>query len=315
MSGIDFTNPAVSKSQQASFVVSREPAVPNPAAITYRWSAPDFSPVTHEGRTYTSTAPATPGTYPVTLTAQSEGYCPLAITKVVEVVECTAPGSTVNFTAFVPCSNAATGATWTLLDTRESNNNQNYTVKKMADGRIWMVQDLKFGDKCNRTDFTGSSGKDLTNRVSSLSSSTYYGDCGTSTLANVGYYYDWAAAINKANAYKGNSTDVGCRGTGTAAFACQGLCPSGWHVSTEDEISALCSSFGAITGGCLNIPEFGANITGQFRPSLVDATSYYWHTSTMCDASNTKSYDGGGWGPFYCWGKDTGKPVRCLRNY
>ncbi|MDR3184980.1 MAG: hypothetical protein LBT49_06225 [Prevotellaceae bacterium] len=60
-------------------------------------------------------------------------------------------GSTVDFPEFDPCTGytpGATAATWTLVDRRESNNVQSYKVRLMHDGRYWMVQDLKFGDKC-----------------------------------------------------------------------------------------------------------------------------------------------------------------------
>ncbi|MDR3181181.1 MAG: hypothetical protein LBT61_04550, partial [Prevotellaceae bacterium] len=154
------------------------------------------------------------------------------------IMSCTPPGATVNFTAFNPCNTATTGNYWYLTDTRESNNVQTYKVKKMADGHIWMVQDLKFGDKCNKTTFTGSDGKDQTGNVTSLTDKTYYGDCTnvktSLTPSNRGYMYDWAAAINKPGAYRGSNADVGCTGTGSTANACQGICPEGWRVPTGD---------------------------------------------------------------------------------
>jgi uncharacterized protein (TIGR02145 family) len=323
---IDFTNPAVSKNQQASFVVNSEPAVPNPALVTYRWSAPDFSPATYEGRTYTFTTPGTPGIYPVTLTAQSENYCPLAITKEVEVVDCTAPGATVNFTAFNPCSNAATGATWTLQDTREPNNNQNYKVKKMADGRIWMVQDLKFGDKCNKTSFSGSNGKDQQGRVSSIFP-LYYGDCSSNRIQGGGYYYDWAAAINKSGAYYGAPSTVGCSGTGSSANACQGICPDGWHIPTggqSGEVAILANA----TGFCISASVCwltGSNFEGVASGHLHYDGTLYWtdlmmlHVATDCsgnsmwevrlkNASWEQSCYGGG-------ERFQGEVVRCVRNY
>jgi uncharacterized protein (TIGR02145 family) len=243
---IDFIVPAVSKSRQASFVVGSEPDVPNPVSITYRWSAPDFTPVTQDGgKTFTATAPDIAGTYSVTLTAQSERYCDLAITKDVEVLDCTAPGSTVTFTAFNPCSNATTGDYWHLTDMRELNNIQTYKVKKLPDGRIWMVQDMKFGDKCDKTTFTGST-RDQTGNVTTLTDKTYYGDCsnirGTSTPPDRGYFYDWAAVLNKSGAFNGSTSNVGCAGTGSSVNACQGICPGGWHIPTADpagEFTAL----------------------------------------------------------------------------
>jgi uncharacterized protein (TIGR02145 family) len=150
---------------------------------------------------------------------------------------CTAPGSTVTFTAFNPCANAATYSVWYLTDSRESTNVQTYKVKKMADGRIWMVQDLKFGNRCsNKTAFTGSTSDQTNSNLTSISGYKY-GDCRNNTQARAGYLYDWAAAIQKAGAYRGSSTDVGCSGTdggisGTNPGACRGICPEGWHIPT-----------------------------------------------------------------------------------
>jgi uncharacterized protein (TIGR02145 family) len=156
------------------------------------------------------------------------------------IMKCTAPGSTVNFTAFNPCSDAATGSTWTLQDTREAASTntaaraRTYKVKKMQDGRIWMVQDMKFGDKCGKTAFSGLSG-DQTGNLSTVFTG-YYGDCmnvtNKSTPDARGYLYDWAAAVNKVGAYYGSNSYQGCSGTTTAANACQGICPVGWHVPT-----------------------------------------------------------------------------------
>jgi uncharacterized protein (TIGR02145 family) len=152
------------------------------------------------------------------------------------IMKCTAPGSTVNFTAFNPCPTATTGDYWYLTDTREAayGNTQTYKVKKLPDGHIWMVQDLKFGDKCNKSDFTRST-SDRTGNVTSLTDKLYYGDCknvADVSIPSKGYYYDWAAAINLPKAYYGSGVDVGCSGTDASAYACQGICPNGWHVPT-----------------------------------------------------------------------------------
>jgi hypothetical protein len=90
---IDFTVPAiVSKGLAASLeAVTSNLTAPDAAALTYTWSAPEFSPDTHIGATYTPIAPANPGTYPVTLTVSSEGYCDLMASKDVEVIDCMPP--------------------------------------------------------------------------------------------------------------------------------------------------------------------------------------------------------------------------------
>jgi uncharacterized protein (TIGR02145 family) len=337
---IDFIVPAVSKNQQTSFVVNSTIDIPNPALITYSWSAPDFNPTTYEGSTFTSTAPEMPNTYSITLIAHAEGYCDLMKTKDMEVLDCTVPGSTVPFTAFNPCGNAATGDYWYLTDTRESelnpSNTQTYKVKKMADGHIWMVQDIKFGNKCNKTTFSGST-SDQTGNVTSLTNKTYYGDCtnnmGTYSPANRGYMYDWAAAINKARAYKGSSYNVGCSGTnagtnGTNPAACTGICPDGWHIPTGDSAGefAAYSKAGACAtdnDACWNPSSaFEGTYGGWVRePGTLYFTGErgdYW-SSTYGDSDSAYMLT---FAPAYSkpaltveHSKIDGRTVRCIKNY
>ena len=198
----------------------------------YRWLKNDVA--TSEGTGYTTadytTAALTSGaTYSVVV---ANGACSITSNTAVVSMKTdgcsTAPGATVNFTAFNPSSTAEIGSVWYLADTRESSNPQTYTVKKMADGRIWMVQDMKFGNLCNKTTFSGSNGSDQTGKISNASGYTgYYGDCRSYTLSGVGYYYDWAAATQQSGAYSGGSYG-GC--SGSTGGLCQGICPAGWHV-------------------------------------------------------------------------------------
>jgi uncharacterized protein (TIGR02145 family) len=240
---------------------------------------------------------------------------------------CTAPGSTVNFTAFNPCD-AVAGATWTLQDTREPNNPQNYKVKKMTDGHIWMVQDLKFGDKCNKTTFSGSNGKDQQEKVSSVFP-LHYGDCSVNRVQGGGYFYDWAAVINKPGAYNGASSKVGCSGTGSSANACQGICPYGWHVptgNTDGEVYALLNSSGfcnANSNCWINSPSWEGVGGGLMEScSVYSAVLSHWlYTSTDC--SGTGAYAirlgssrspqdmncGGG------WPRCDAYTVRCIKNH
>jgi uncharacterized protein (TIGR02145 family) len=242
----------------------------------------------------------------------------------------------VNFTAFNPCSNAATGATWTLQDTRESGNNQNYKVKKLADGHIWMVQDMKFGDKCNKTAFAGSSSDQTGSKLTSISG-YIYGDCmnatNGSTPSNRGYLYDWAAAIQKAGAYYGSSSNVGCSGTatgtsGTAPGACRGICPEGWHIPTGNSTGEFQALHTAI-GGCSTSNDdcwdaasafegvLGGNCNSGGSLGNQGSGGGYWR-STYYDSSYaynlyfTSTYTGPGTYSNY---KNFGRSVRCVRNY
>jgi uncharacterized protein (TIGR02145 family) len=242
------------------------------------------------------------------------------------VMNCSMPGSTVNFTEFDPCPTAFIGDYWYLTDTREPNNVQTYKVKLMADGHIWMVQDLKFGDLCG-TSFS-SPAANQTGKVSS--SGTYYGDCTASansaTPSNRGYLYDWPAAMNKADAYR-ISSYAGCSGTTTNT--CQGICPAGWHIPTgasAGEFLALHTAGGCLTtngncwdassawegvlgGGCYNNGTlFEQGIYGRYWSStFADVYSGYYlcyNSTIVYPALHNDTYD-----------KDCGFAVRCVRNY
>jgi uncharacterized protein (TIGR02145 family) len=252
---------------------------------------------------------------PVSATVNTEGCC-------------TAPGDTVNFTAFSPCSYSTTGDYWYLTDTREENNEQTYKVKKMADGRIWMVQDMKFGDLCDKQSFTGSNGKDQINQVTTLDDIVYYGGCTnyrtTSTPAARGYLYDWAAAINQSGAYYNGSTSVGCSGTGSAANACQGICPSNWHVPTGDtsgEYHALGAKLGcsgvtpcsALTNSAMELSN-GGGIENTTHYCCLSAyfTSTRWNNNWAYVVFDKTGYGEMTNDPYNY--RLSFLPVRCVRN-
>jgi uncharacterized protein (TIGR02145 family) len=241
------------------------------------------------------------------------------------VAACNEPGSTVTFTAFDPCTDAPVLSTWRLADLRESSNPQTYTVRLMHDGHYWMVQDLKFGDKCNKTTFAGST-SNQTGKITTLSG-TWYGDCRNNTQSGAGYLYDWAGAIQQAGAYYSGS-NVGCSGTGTAANACQGICPEGWHIptgNTNGEYQALhtaiggCSEYndncwdasstweGVYGGLCRNTGTLGYQGSYAYywtctRNSTVVAYCVSFDPTSIYPGTSTSS-------------KHYGSSVRCVRNY
>jgi uncharacterized protein (TIGR02145 family) len=330
---IGFSVPSnISKGIAASFVVNNEPTAPNSAAVTYRWTASNFSPTTYEGRTFTTTALATPGTYSVRLTAQSEGYCDLAITKDVTVADCHAPGSTVNFTAFAPCD-AATGTVWYLTDTRTYGNNKTYKVKKMADGHIWMVQDLMFGN-CTDASFKNDNSEAATT-VTPTVAPGYVGHCRTIPVTGAGFYYNWPAVMNNKLAYYGSTyTALQCTGVGAGTVspnpgACRGICPDGWHIptgNTNGEFAALHNA----TGNCSTSNDNCWNSTSAFEgicytgyctqagsPSNVGYTEYC--TSTYRGSSNMYdlkfSLSSVYIGTYSDAVKSDGYAVRCIKNY
>jgi uncharacterized protein (TIGR02145 family) len=252
---------------------------------------------------------------------------------------CTAPGRIVNFTAFDPDPGAATGTVWYLTDTREKNNQQTYKVKKMQDGRIWMVQDMKFGDKCNKDAFEGSTSSDQTGSKLTTISGYIYGDCMNKWDASKmpdarGYLYDWAAVIQKAGAFYGSTINPGCSGTVTgtvspAPSACQGICPAGWHIptgNTDGEFHTLhnVSGRGCVTDSdkCWNASSDWEGVLGgscNSSGALSELGEYGKYWSSTYSSDNFAYYLR--FNSTYVWpgtnryNKDTGRSVRCVRNY
>jgi uncharacterized protein (TIGR02145 family) len=141
----------------------------------------------------------------------------------------TKPDTTVNFTAFSPCSATPNGAMWYLTDNRAGGNNQTYKVRKMEDGRIWMIQELRFGN-CSSSTVLADTTVAAASALPTLADG-YVGHCYNNIEGNVrlGYLYSFPAAVNSANAASGDwivctSTDKTC------LDARQGVCPPGWMI-------------------------------------------------------------------------------------
>jgi uncharacterized protein (TIGR02145 family) len=223
---------AICASNTATLSVTASPVT------AYQWKK-NGEDATGTSASYDTEALTTTTTYSVVV---SHGDCSVTSDNAVVSMKtegcCTLPGSTVNFTAFNPCSNAATGAVWYLTDMRLGGNNNTYKVKKMPDGHIWMVQDLKFGTCPNSAANWYSDESAAATTHTPTVYAGYVGHCRSSTYTNAGYLYNWPAVMQNTDAYYSSTvSSFGCSGTesGTALpnpGACQGICPAGWHVPT-----------------------------------------------------------------------------------
>jgi uncharacterized protein (TIGR02145 family) len=247
---------------------------------------------------------------------------------------CDAPGDTVNFTAFNPCS-ANTGSFWYLTDTREADysNTQTYKVKLLQDNHYWMVQNMKFGSKCNKTTLSAANKSNQTKKITGLTDKEYYGDCRSNPQSGAGYLYNWAAAINKPSAYNEGS-EQGCSGTvpvssGTTTQACQGICPSGWHIptgNTNGEFKALHDKIGGCStsnDNCWDAASawegvYGGRADPGATPYSQGTAGLYWSSTnrTSCCpyilyfTSNSVTFASS-----ENFGKETARSVRCVKNY
>ena len=170
MSGdIDFAVPGnLPISQPLSFSVAENPLTPDAAAITYTWRAPDFNPETYTGTPFNTAAPSTSGTYLVTLTAHSMGYCDLPKTKDVPVVNCLSPTTySLSASATVICngvsvtftlSGSQDGATYQLYKDDSTPvgemvvaNGRSIIFSTMPEVGVYTVHTVDGGTYCNGT--------------------------------------------------------------------------------------------------------------------------------------------------------------------
>lgn len=241
----------------------------------------------------------------------------------------TAPGSTVTFAAFNPCSAAATYTTWTLRDTRTGGNSREYKVRKMEDGHIWMVQDLRFGTCPNGTGSWQNETTYTSISVSPTIYSSYIGHCRASTQSNAGYLYTWVAATQGVAAYYGGAESKGCTGMPPAVSSfCQGICPSGWHLPTGDsggEYRALNSVMKSCSGAaCWNASSNWEGALGGYsysNGSLYNAGEIgrYW-SSTAYGSGNynvafTLAFEDSSVSTTSTTNRNNGYAVRCIKNY
>ncbi len=234
----------------------------------------------------------------------------------VDKKNCHKPGANATMQDFNPCSYTI-NSTWVLTDARPDAGSQTYTVRYLADGRFWMVNDLKYPTACNKTSFSGaeSTGSVGKNGVSWLSISWFVGDChnktNTSTPAARGYLYDWMAAMQDTRLYYPSLTEPNC---GTS---CQGICPAGWHLPAQSEFAALRTAIS--TSGLNSASQFNAVYGGaSFNYGTLynqGSRAYYWSSTYYNDynAYPLVVYSSSSHTDYYT--KRYGLTVRCLRNY
>ena len=287
--------------------------------MTYTWTKTGGSSSTGTANKWSTGALTANASYTVTV-RNTNGCTGTSGAAAVTVITCHAPGVTATMQNFNPCSGAATNSTWNLTDTR---NNVTYKVRLLADGRYWMVDDLKYPTACNKTNFSGAQAKGtLGAKVSG-----FYGDCRSNTQSNAGYLYDWMFAMQHADAYYGSSWNPGCTANPGTKAECRGICPEGWHVPTGNGSTgeftllnnAVNGGSGSSPSGLLNTSTFNAVYGGS---SYYDGTlsnqgsyAYYWSSSYYATTNAyTLYFNSTNVAPSYYNLKRNGFSIRCIRN-
>ena len=202
------------------------------------------------------------------------------------------------------CSDLSQGETATLGDARNTNI---YSVRKLADGKCWMIQDLSINNiTITSEDSNLPSGTSFTLPASNISSITE-SNWDTAALYTSYYnYYTATAGWGTRQVTSGNSP--------------QDICPKGWRLPTGGdggEYQTLYNnynSYSLMTSS--DGPRFNVNgFISDGRTSSYNALSYFW-SSTIKDEytvyalrmnKSNSTVD-----PLFDVGKWAGMHIRCI---
>jgi uncharacterized protein (TIGR02145 family) len=304
--------------QCASYTIKTVTAATG-SELTYKWLENGVEIAGATGADYTNVAGKSQnGEYTYIRLVKSSGCEAWMTSNPFRVIVSGSDGTT--FKDFDPCWSAPVGSIWTLRDDRDE---KTYVVKKMLDNRIWMVQDLRFGncsDKSFKTDET---------EAATLIEPTVYpgmpGHCMASSTANAGFKYNWFAVVNNSSVnYKGCSGTYSGTTYDTYPARCQGICPKGWHVPTIDEFNDLNEKLNGTRWRWLNdnppnaleMSWFGV-ASGYFSDGNEQFESngyYYTSTGGSSGGANVITIQRANYSANLLVSR-IGASVRCVRNY
>ena len=211
----------------------------------------------------------------------------------------------------------------TLTDDRDG---QTYKTVKIGK-QVWMAENLNYNP--------GQGG---------LGDSTYDWswcfDDAPDNCTKYGRLYTWAAAMDSAATWSDNGKDCGYEVLCSQTFPVQGICPSGWHLPSEDEWRALLAVVGDLTTvgkvlksqygwyddgngldafGFTALPAGYRDDTGKFSQGERDAR--FWGASDDYDNfafryanSMDLVYYSNGWTLYHYNEKYSGLSVRCIKD-
>ena len=188
------------------------------------------------------------------------------------------------------------GDTARLKDTRDG---KKYTVAKLADGNVWMTQNLRFtGTNLTPADTNVASNKTL-NYYDLKGGSNSYDQAGIhdGTDTPLGVYYNYAAA-----------TAETITGSNDTAEATEDICPAGWRLPTSTEetgITSYVSAFNPTYGGYYYNGSYSNNNAGGFWSSTASNSSSRYYLRYESNALSVYSPTSG---------RYLGIFVRCIYN-
>ncbi|MBR3180076.1 hypothetical protein IKF57_00885 [Candidatus Saccharibacteria bacterium] len=226
------------------------------------------------------------------------------------------------------CDSLASGTVTALTDTRDNNV---YAVAKLADGKCWMIENLRLGGSSAMNLTTGNTVTAFTLPASTntftTSNSTTIEMSAKNTLEVVsnmtgtsqevysyGNYYSWPAAIGSTTLYGTKNQSVNTS-----------ICPSGWHLPKGgDKNNTSNSEFWKLIVTGLNNGTNPANYSSNDRPyytgypegtNVSKLVRSYPNNFLYSGYLNGSSFDARGSSGFYWSSTVSGSGTSCSLNF
>ena len=213
-----------------------------------------------------------------------------------------------------------------IVDERDG---QTYKTVKIGE-QVWMTENLNYA-------YTSIPFK-YKEDASDSTSWCYNNDA--TNCEKYGRLYTWATAMDSSATWSDNGKDCGYNVSYSPTYPVQGICPSGWHLPSEDEWSALLTAVGGRSNagkvlksqyewneegngtdefGFTALPAGYRDDTGKFIKEGGDA--YFWGATIAPDnfafeyanSLNLMNYSNG-YTLYYYNEKYNGLSVRCVKN-
>jgi uncharacterized protein (TIGR02145 family) len=216
--------------------------------------------------------------------------------------------------------------TGSMVDPRDG---KTYKTVKIGD-QVWMAENLNYA-------YTSIPFK-YKEDASDSTSWCYNNDA--TNCEKYGRLYTWATAMDSSATWSDNGRDCGYNVSYSPTYPVQGICPSGWHLPSEDEWSALLTAVGGRSNagkvlksqyewneegngtdefGFTALPAGYRDDTGKFIKEGGDA--YFWGATIAPDNfafeyanSLNLMYYSNGYTLYYYNEKYNGLSVRCVKN-
>ena len=200
------------------------------------------------------------------------------------------------------CDYSAANETATIEDARDHNT---YTIKKLADGKCWMTQNLRIIDKIiTSADSNLPSGESWTVPASSSNGFDSYNTNNAYINSNYGGYY----TVYTATAGWGTNTV-------SSGDSPKSICPKGWKMPSIDDYVALTNKYNSVSA-LMGDPGFV--LSGAIHHSALGSTGTaagYWSSTTYSTTQNRGFYISNSeylTGDSANYEKYVGRAVRCL---